>query len=117
MSRAIYIPTVQIPLLRGNPFTIRDYSNAAYVDLLDTLIFDYVYLLEECFIGYPELLSFKLYNNMDYWDFLLMYNGIMDWYDGMSVGMALNIPTLQSMENMKTAMTQTKSNVNTFVTI
>lgn len=48
--------------------------------------------------GRPDLISFRIYGNVQYWWILLLYNSILD-YNSIVTGEVLNYPSLDSLED------------------
>lgn len=47
----------------------------------------------------PDTLSYKIYNDAQFWWILLLYNGIYDWTDGsLAVGQLIRYPSLSRIE-------------------
>lgn len=46
----------------------------------------------------PDLLSYEIYNNVNYWWILLLYNNLMNFR--LTVGQVIRYPSLEAIENM-----------------
>lgn len=60
---------------------------------------DFVYIMitdEE--VGRPDLISYKCYGGMNYWWFLMWYNGITDVWNDLSFGVVLKIPAQSKID-------------------
>ena len=97
------VPTITVKLPNGQPAKLSDWLAAPYVRRLRHLESVKTVVLESQYVGFPELLSFKIYGNTKFWRILLMYNGICDWYEGMVVGMTLRVPDLTDIETLYAA--------------
>lgn len=106
LSDSVPILTVKLP--NGAAAKMPDWLAAPYVRRLRSLIAVKTIVLESQYVGFPELLSYKIYGNTNFWRILLMYNGISDWYDGMRTGMHLQIPDLTDVEALYAAVQDSK---------
>lgn len=48
-------------------------------------------------VGRPDLISNKIYGTQTYWWFILWYNGIMDVWNDLHLGLVLRVPTLDKV--------------------
>ena len=56
------------------------------------------YEVTEADIARPDLMSYKLYNKVNYWWILLKFNGIQDPWNDLEVGQILNVPAQNDIE-------------------
>ena len=49
--------------------------------------------------GRPDNISYKIYNNTQYWWVIMLYNGITEYSD-INQGDTINYPTLSSLEDL-----------------
>lgn len=110
MSRAQLVPVATIELAAGEQVRVPDFLNASYVDRIRKLVIDQTYELQAGDIGYPDLLSSRLYGTIDYWWILCMYNGCVDPLTDMVAGAKWSIPTSDSIQNLVSNQAGTRSN-------
>lgn len=55
------------------------------------------YTIREEDIQRPELLSYKLYNNQDYWYLLMYINNIHDIWNDLTVGLIIKVPNVRDI--------------------
>ena len=49
-------------------------------------------------IGRPDLISYNCYKTDVYWWFLMWYNGIMDVWNDLTLGLVLKVPSLDRVQ-------------------
>jgi hypothetical protein len=60
------------------------------------------------FIQRPDLLSYYLYRDQSYWWILAKYNNLDDWWNDVSSGMNISVPSLQDISDWQLRCLGTK---------
>ena len=96
-----------------------DWLNIGYGDLQERqLSYGYHTVTEED-IGQPDGIAYRYYSDSNWWWLIMSYNGIINPFTDLELGMRLKIPNLQQSKLLLQAVVATKKNDlrDTFVTI
>ena len=59
--------------------------------------YTYAYIVQDD-IQRPDLFCYRLYQRFDWWWIISKYNGIDDWWNDVFVGMRVNVPDVNDIE-------------------
>ena len=90
LNRADYLDT-------PDSNTSLDYLSAKYKNIQYLLAVDTTFTVTLPFVANPFGISYNVYNNKGYWWVILLYNGIVDIYAELVVGVVLKLPSLASI--------------------
>ncbi len=60
------------------------------------------YIVKAQDIGRLDLISKKMYGRFDYYKYILIYNNILDPFNGLTIGQNIRIPLLTDIANYET---------------
>ena len=76
----------------GDEGTSLDLLSARYKNIRFNLEARQTFLVEQAWEHNAPGIAFQLYRDVDYWPYLLMYNGIVDPIQDLVVGLILQVP-------------------------
>lgn len=119
--RAQYIPVKPISStsVHGGIDYVPDYLSSVYAAQLSLLPVSKQVQLEAKYVPYPELLSYDLYGDLDYWWVLCAVNGVVNPFTDMIAGMLWKVPALTDIQSMLAGSSATggMSNIGSVVVV
>jgi hypothetical protein len=61
------------------------------------------------FLQRPDLLSYAVYQDMNYWWIIAKYNLIDDWWNDVTIGNTISIPSLEDIDDWYTTVLALKT--------
>lgn len=91
-DRSNYLPRSYVATKDKELKIVLDYMNAPYLNLSENITKYSTHVISQSFEGRPDLISYKLYSTVDLWWVVCQFNGVINPFTDLRVGMLIKVP-------------------------
>ena len=91
-SRSGYLPRSVVGTADRELKVVMDYMSAPYLNLNEYITKYSTHVISQAFEGRPDLISHKLYGSVDLWWVVCQFNGVVNPFTDLYVGLLIKVP-------------------------